>query len=246
MRKAIAAAVCVLTVLSAAGCAQQGVQLENVDTNNVLTTDQVNMKDYQNNLAGLEEYLVKLQYIPDKTEPTKMMYSVIGAVAGDRYIFNVNNSGVLIELYEYEPDKLNEDAKRVLNEVKENGAFHVFGIESIDGNVTYPATLSDNEKYLMIYTDNNNSEDNQNQKKRVTEAVKAFEGSTVKEASGSDTSKTEESKAESSKAETSAKEASKAETSKTETSKTEASKTEESKPEESKTDAATTEASSNA
>lgn len=218
MKKVIIAAVCALTVFSFAGCAQQGSKLENVDTNSVLTTDKVNMKDYENNLGGLEDYLIKLQYIPANTEKTKMMYSVIGAVAGDRYIFNVNNSGVLVELYEYEPDHLNKDAKRILGEVRETGAFHVFGNESIDGNVTYPATLSDNEKYLMIYTDNKDSAENQTQKKLVIEAVKAFEGSPVKQASGSDTSKTEASKKEESKAEE---------------SKTQDSKTNESKPEES-------------
>ena len=239
MKKIITTAVCVVTVLSFAGCAQQGAKLENIDPKNVLPIDQVNMNDYNNNLTGLEDYFIKLGYIPAATTPTEMMYKVIGAIDGDRYIFNFNNSGVVMELYEYEPDNLNDDAKRVLGEIKENGSFHVFGKENIDAGVTYEATLSDNGMYMMIYTDNNNGEDHVLQKKTVIEAFKGFhKDSSKRDSSDKDTkkdeSKTEESKAEESKADDSKSEESKAEESKTEESKTEESKSDESKSEESK------------
>ena len=201
MKKTAVLAVCALTAFAFAGCAQQGNKLENVDTTKVLAPSEVNMSEFKNNLEGLEGYFVKLNYIPANTTPTEMLSSIIGAVDGDRYIFSVNNSAVTVELYEYEPDKLDKEATRVLGEVKETGSFHVFGDKSIDGDATYQATLSDNEKYLMIYNDNSNSDTNQAHKKVVIDTFKAFYSTTPTETSTTQESKTEESKTEESKTE---------------------------------------------
>lgn len=239
MKKSVIIAVCALTVLSLTGCAQNGTQLENIDTTVAVASDKVNMSDFKNDLEGLEGYFIKLNYIPANTQPTKMLSKVIGAVDGDRYIFSVNKSNVSVELYEYEPDALSDEGKRVMNEVKENGEFHVFGDKSIDGDVTFPATLSDNGKYLMIYTDGNNSEANQNQKKAAIEALKGFYSTSADtskpESSSNDTSKTESSSNDTSKTESSANDTSKTESSSNDTSKNESSANDTSKTESSAT-----------
>lgn len=177
MKKIFFTIICTLMVISLVGCAQAGAQLENIDTTKDVNTDSVNVSDYENNLEGLEKYLTELNYIPAKAEATEMMYRVIGAIDGDRYIFNVNNSTITIELYEYDPDNLNDDAKRVLGEIKENGEFHVFEDKSIDNNATYPGIISDNGKYMMIYKDSSDSEANTEHKKSAEEAFKSFHSS---------------------------------------------------------------------
>ena len=174
MRKKIIAALCAVSIMSFAGCVQQGAKFENIDTKDIVSTSDVKQSDFKNDLEGLENYFIKLKYIPEKTEPTEMLYKVIGAKDGDRYIFNVNGTNVAIELYEYDTDNLNEDAQRVLDEIKETGKFHVFKDKSIDGDNTYPAIISDNGKYMMIYNDPSKETQNITQKNTVEAAFKSF------------------------------------------------------------------------
>ncbi len=174
MKKRIITALCAVTIMSFAGCAQQGVQFENIDTKDVISTNDVKQSDFTNDLDGLEKYFIKLRYIPEKTEPTEMLYKVIGAKDGDRYIFNVNGTNVAMELYEYDTDNLNEDAKRVLDEIKETGKFHVFKNKDIDGDNTYPAVISDNGKYMMIYNDPSKETQNITQKNVVELTFKSY------------------------------------------------------------------------
>ena len=113
----------------------------------------------------------------------------------------------------------------MIGEIKENGTFHLFNKEGVDADTTYPATLSDNGKYMLIYGDSSSNQGNVVRKKLIETAVKEYysdsNSSTAPETS--ETSKTAETSETSKAAEAS-------ETSKTneasETSKTnEASET---------------------
>ena len=207
MKKIIPFVICAAMAISLTGCAtQSGPQLESVqapasqvesstqDSNTSNTDDtskddtskeestekKINAADYDNNLNGLEKYFVDMGYIPEKTEPTEMMYGVIGAIDGDRYNFIVNSTAIYLELYEYNPDDLKDEksqnykeANRVINEVKKDGKFYVFDNNGSD-NVAYEATLSDNGKYLMIYTDTSTDAGNVQRKNDVITALKEF------------------------------------------------------------------------
>lgn len=175
MKKIITGILGILTAASLAGCMSTGPKLEKLSTDDAPDAENIKSSDYKDNLEGLEKYLTALDYIPSKAEATDMMYSVIGAKDGDRYNFLVNNSTVFVELYEYEPDKLNDEGKRVIEEVKANGEFYVFGKDTeLDGNVAYPATLSANGKYLLLYTDSSNDVKNIQRKADFETAVKEF------------------------------------------------------------------------
>ena len=168
----------VISVVAAAvllcGCSR-GNGLPGVKTEDAPKAASVKQSDYNNDLEGLEKYLNALGYIPDDCKPVEMtLCSVIGAKDGDRYIFNVNGTNVAIELYEYDTDDLNEDAQRVLDEIKETGKFHVFKDKSIDGDNTYPAIISDNGKYMMIYNDPSKETQNITQKNTVEATFKSF------------------------------------------------------------------------
>lgn len=202
MKKIIPFVICAAMALALTGCAtQSGPQLESVqasatesntssqnsDTSKTddaskeeSTPKKVNPADYDNNLDGLEKYFVDMGYIPEKSKPTKMMYGVIGAIDGDRYNFVVNSTAIYLELYEYNPDDLKDEksenykeGNRVINEVKKDGKFYVFDNNGGD-NVAYEATLSDNGKYLMIYTDNSTDAGNVQRKADVIKALKEF------------------------------------------------------------------------
>lgn len=176
MKKILLFVICAIMAVSVSGCmGSGGNSLEGVQTSEAPDASKVDVSKYKNNLDGLEKYFVALGYIPEKAQGTEMMYNVIGAVDGDRYNFTVNSSVVYVELYEYDTEHLNDEAKRVINEVKKDGLFYVFDNKNNDeSNIAYEATLSDNGKYLMIYTDTSTDEANTTRKTDVINALKAF------------------------------------------------------------------------
>ena len=108
---------------------------------------------------------------PEDVTAVDMMSEVIGAKAGERYNFTVDNSTVFVELYEYDTDNMNADAKRVTAEAKKDGKIKVL---SDDDNAEFPAVLSSSGKFLVMYTDNSTNEGNAARKKNFTDAVKNF------------------------------------------------------------------------
>ncbi len=175
MKKIIAAICGAVTAVSLAGCMQSGPKLEKISTESAPDPDTVKASDYADNLEGLEKYLTALDYLPKEAAPTEMLSGVIGAKSGDRYQFIVDKATVIVELYEYDTDSLGEEGKRVLNEVKTNGEFHVFDESvQIDENIAYKAELSENGKYLLIYNDTSTDIPNVQRKADFTQKVKDF------------------------------------------------------------------------
>lgn len=196
MKKLVLSMICVMLVFTLSGCFGQRPQFENIDTAKVIEPDSIAQKDYKDNLDGLIKYFQALNYLPVNTEPTVMLSEVIGAKNGRRYIFTVNGSQTVAELYEYDLKNLDSNAQRVIADIKENGSFHVFDQEGVDKDITYKATLSDNGKYMMIYRDDSNNDANVNRTKLVEEALKGFYSS--KESKTDKTEKEESPKTESS------------------------------------------------
>ncbi|MFU0832088.1 MAG: Lipoprotein [Oscillospiraceae bacterium] len=125
--------------------------------------------DVEDNLQGLETYLVGNELISG--EPQEMRADVIGAKSGVRYQFSYNGkNNVTVELYEYEPDNVNDTAQEVLDSVKSSGEFSLLGQQ-------IPAILSDNGKYLMIYKDTVDDDENKAYADTITKEFKAFKNS---------------------------------------------------------------------
>ncbi len=192
MKKFLLTILCVILALSMGGCFQQGPQYENLDTNVAPDPDSIKQTDYANDLDGLVGYLKALGYLPTKTDPTVMLAEVIGAKKGYRYIFNVDNSTVIAELYEYDTSYSDPNAARVIGEIKETGSFHLFGQENVDGDTVYAATLSDNGKYMMIYNDGSSNQNNVVRRELIKNAVKGYysdSANTSETSGGTETSK---------------------------------------------------------
>ena len=118
MKKITAAILGTVMAISLAGCRSAGPQLEKLSTEKAPDPDTVKVSDYADNLEGLEKYLVALDYIPEKTEPTNMLANVIGAKSGHRYNFIVDKSTVMTEIYEYDTDDLGEEGNETLRQRK--------------------------------------------------------------------------------------------------------------------------------
>lgn len=127
--------------------------------------DPVSDKDFDDTLDGLCQYLEANRGVTG--EPTEMAYETIGAVGGFRYRFHLNGSTVQVEVYEYDVENLDEQGQVCWDSVKSQGFFTLLDKE-------IPATLNENGKYMMIYTDTSTNEANVSQKERVMDLFLGF------------------------------------------------------------------------
>lgn len=143
MKKLITLILASLMLISVmAGC---GTTVPNAteSTSSTEATKEAEKTDYEDNLKDLAEYMKDQGYIDNTDNAYKMQAQLIGADEGYRYL----KGTVQIELYKYNPDKLNKTAKDVIGQIEKNGEFELYG-KKIKGY------LSDNGgKYMMVYTD---------------------------------------------------------------------------------------------
>lgn len=161
--------VCMIAVVSA-GCGYtDALDKQNSETKatqateQTATEDEVKADSYENNLDGLSKYFADKGYIAkdkdgkiDKNYVTKMDASLIGAKSGNKYKYGT----ITIELYEF--DKTDGD---VYKSVKETGKFEILNLPEVT------AHISDNGKFMLIYTDTSIDEsktDAENYTKRQT------------------------------------------------------------------------------
>ncbi len=176
MKKILLFVILLSTIVVFGGCfGAGGPSLEEVKTDAAADAEKIKMDSYTKDLVGLEKYLIDLGYIPEKAEPQELMCSVLGAKDGDRFNFKVDGAVVYVELFEYDTDNLNDDAKRVIGEVEKDGKYYVFGETGVNGNAAYEAFLSKNKKYLVSYTVNSDDESNTKRKDDFVNAVVNFD-----------------------------------------------------------------------
>lgn len=190
MKRFIAAILCVgLIAAVSTGCAyKDALSKDNTATTqateatgSVATKDEVDEKNFSDNLQGLSEYFAKKGYITtkdgkiDESTVTVMDASLIGAKEGKKFVTAYGGKAVTIELYEYDVKNLNDTAKAVVESVKNSGKFTILDLPSVKAN------LSDNEKYLMIYADSSiddakpdKESDNYKHREEVIKNFKSF------------------------------------------------------------------------
>jgi gamma-glutamylcyclotransferase (GGCT)/AIG2-like uncharacterized protein YtfP len=123
-------------------------------------------KEYDNNFSGLLKYLSDNKIIEGNGLEMKSDY--IGAKKGVKYQFSYNgNANVTVELYEYDLENLNAKAKSVIDEIKEKETFTVL-------DNTFPAVMSDNGRYMMVYRDTVTKDQNIKHHQEATKLFKEF------------------------------------------------------------------------
>ena len=105
----------------------------------------VTAADYKDTFDGLCSYMQDKGYYKKDTSKTEMDASFIGAKQGVKYSVSTD---LAIELYEYDTKKLDDTAKEIVAQIKENNSFTI-----IEGHPVNGAYLSVNGRYLMIYND---------------------------------------------------------------------------------------------
>lgn len=179
--KRIIAAVCASFIIAAslASCydpaSDPNMKLQNGTTASTQATTQAateapKASDFKDSLTGLRDYLKEMGFIEvqdDDKNVTKMNAKLIGAKKGFKYAMG----DVTIELYEYDLKGDNKTRDEFIKSVKDNGSFTLYEKE-------VKAYLSDNGKYLMIYTNAKIDESNKSsdEYKSREAAVKAFKG----------------------------------------------------------------------
>lgn len=189
MKKLIAATLAVIFITASfAGCGYKDA-LESNSANTSATSavkdeNQVNINsdDYNDNFDGLCDYFKDMGYIVEKAgakieekNVVEMDYKLVGAENGKKFSTKYNGKSVLVELYSYNSEQLSAEANAVIDSVRKNGTFTILDLNPVK------AYLSDNGKYLMIYTDSSiNDEkpdtesDNYIHREEVIENFKAF------------------------------------------------------------------------
>ena len=119
----------------------------------------MNAADYEDNFEGLSNYLASFGYInpvSDNENVTfvSMDYELVGADKGRKYTEQTKKKAT-IEIYEFNLKSTNATADEVLKSVKDGGKFAIYDLPEV--NHVY---LSNNGKYMMIYTDKSINEDN--------------------------------------------------------------------------------------
>lgn len=117
-------------------------------------------------IQSLCEYFEYNHYvIADKK--SEVAAEMIGAISGVRYAAISGPSTFNIELYEYDPTHMNDNASGVIGSIESTGSFIVLG-----RNV--PAVISNNGKYMMVYTDTSTEQANLDHRAQVEEVLKSW------------------------------------------------------------------------
>ena len=96
---------------------------QSAKTEQEATADEPKAESFDNNLNGLCEYFGELGYVTlkdgkiDESLVVKMDASLIGAKEGKKFNTKYGSQTVVIELYEYDLNDLNDTAKSVIDSV---------------------------------------------------------------------------------------------------------------------------------
>lgn len=112
-------------------------------------------------IDALADYFIAQGLIKEDSK-TEVAPQVIGAEKGCRYTAQVGSSTFNIEFYEFDVNKLNETAEKTLSSIRETGQFEIL-------NTKVSATISINGKYVMVYGDTSEDENNVAEKEKNTD-----------------------------------------------------------------------------
>lgn len=132
-----------------------------------LVTIQEPEPEWSPDLDGLCACFEWRKYVDPSTKK-ETLANVIGAQKGVEYVANVADSKFDVELYYYDLDNLNEVANSYVDEIKTTGSFTLLGN-------SVPAFISNNNKYMMIYTDTSSKEENLKIRQQVIDLFVNFQ-----------------------------------------------------------------------
>lgn len=173
MKRIFLIVLAVLMALSTASCGM-GTSNTGSATIEISSVDDVKLEDYENTFDELINYFKKIGYIlcadngASNTTQVELNAEAIGAKQGKRFKFMYAGSTVTIELYELYTGE-GATSTDALEEAKKTGTLNVFDIDKFE------VYFSNNNKYMMIYIDKDNDEENTSRKESAIELFKKFD-----------------------------------------------------------------------
>lgn len=125
---------------------------------------------YSKDFDGFVQYMTDNGFISG--EGVDLTAAAIGAETGKRFTVSSAVSKHTVELYEYK-DQTSSMAEKTISNARADGSFHLFdSTETMTKNTL--AVVSEDGRFLMLYTDASESDGVSEQKEKAAEAVKNF------------------------------------------------------------------------
>ena len=127
-------------------------------------------ESYEKTFDGFVQYMTDNGFVSGEGED--LTAAAIGADTGKRFKVSSGVSKHTVELYEY-TDQTSEAAVKTIANARADGSFHLF--ESTE-NMTKDtlAAVSEDGRFLMLYTDSSENDGVTEAKQKAADAVKAF------------------------------------------------------------------------
>lgn len=127
-------------------------------------------ESYDNTFDGFVQYMTDNGVVAGEGE--ELTAAAIGAQTGKRFTVSSGVSKHTVELYEF-TDQTSEMAAKTIANARADGSFHLF--DSTENVTKYTlAAVSEDGRFLMLYTDNSESDGVAEQKQAAAELVAAF------------------------------------------------------------------------
>ncbi len=125
---------------------------------------------YDKTFDGFVSYMTDNGFVSGDGE--ELTAAAIGASAGKRFTISTPVSKHTVELYEFE-DQTSDAAAKTIADARNDGSFHLF--DSTENVTKYTlAVVTDDGRFLMLYTDSSESDGTNEQKEKAAEAVRNF------------------------------------------------------------------------
>lgn len=150
---------------------QAASDTESVASGETLAGDGTKSPDgYEKTFDGFVQYMTDNEFVSG--DGVELTAAAIGANVGKRFTVSSGVSKHTVELYEY-TDQTSEAAVKTINNARADGSFHLFeSTETMTKNTL--AVVTDDGRFLMLYTDASESDGVAEQKQAAADAVKAF------------------------------------------------------------------------
>lgn len=167
-KKIVVTMVAAVMVLTLTGCTTTTTTITAVEVSD--ETPVVSMEDYTNDFDGIVNYMKDMELIAG--DGSEMSADYIGAIAGEKFTYTYKDATMTCEIYEFDQENISDTATATIASAKEDGTITVIGTE-------IAATISDNEKFLMIFVNSSEEDTFTDYNDNIVELFKAFSGTEV-------------------------------------------------------------------
>lgn len=125
---------------------------------------------YDDSFDGFVQYMTDSGFVSG--DPVDTTASAIGAVQGKRFTMSSGTAKIYVELYEFPTSNLSDTASTTIENARNDGTFSIYNYTSATQNTV--ASVTEDGRFLMLYTDSSTSESNITNREEAVKTVKNF------------------------------------------------------------------------